>query len=228
MIVSANQPYFAPYTGFFQKALRSDMMVILDSVQFPRGSTWIVRNRFKNDQGAFWLTVPVHRHHRGLQQIRSVQVCHEGRWSFKLLKSLQHAYGHAPYFEDHQEVFQGALAQSRDSIVEIDLILIRYLLRQLDIDTRLVLQSHLGIDVSGKRLYPEICRRLGAAVFLAQRPAAKYIQADELRHAGVRLQLFNPVSVVYPQLWGRFIPNLSAFDLVFNCGPKARDIIRRS
>jgi hypothetical protein len=30
---------------------------------------------------------------------------------------------------------------------------------------------------------------------------------------------------VYPQLWGDFIPDLSAFDLLFNCGPKAREIV---
>ncbi|MBW1702349.1 MAG: WbqC family protein [Deltaproteobacteria bacterium] len=37
-----------------------------------------------------------------------------------------------------------------------------------------------------------------------------------------------PISWHKPQLWGPFIPNLSAFDLVFNCGPKAHTILNRS
>ncbi|MCP4666272.1 MAG: WbqC family protein [Deltaproteobacteria bacterium] len=36
---------------------------------------------------------------------------------------------------------------------------------------------------------------------------------------------FAPRPPVYPQLWGRFIPNLSVFDLLFNCGPKGSSII---
>ncbi|MGD9090852.1 MAG: WbqC family protein, partial [Desulfobacterales bacterium] len=59
MIISTQQPYFIPYPGFFYKAWQSDVFVILDTVQFPQGTTWTSRNRLKNDQGALWLTVPV-------------------------------------------------------------------------------------------------------------------------------------------------------------------------
>ncbi|NVM57926.1 MAG: WbqC family protein [Desulfobacterales bacterium] len=50
MIVSAYQPFFSPFPAFFYKAHLSDLMVILDDVQFPLRTTWITRNRFKNDQ----------------------------------------------------------------------------------------------------------------------------------------------------------------------------------
>jgi hypothetical protein len=46
--------------------------------------------------------------------------------------------------------------------------------------------------------------------------------------AGISLEFFQPPSPVYPQLWGDFIPNLSAFDLLLNCGPKAKEILFRS
>ena len=59
MILSANQPYFAPFAGFFHKAILADVFVLLDEVQFPRGTTWMNRNRFKNDQGTLWMTIPV-------------------------------------------------------------------------------------------------------------------------------------------------------------------------
>jgi len=59
MIVSTSRPYFAPFPGFFYLANFCDIFVILDTVRFPRGSTWITRNRFKNDQGTLWLTIPV-------------------------------------------------------------------------------------------------------------------------------------------------------------------------
>jgi hypothetical protein len=43
--------------------------------------------------------------------------------------------------------------------------------------------------------------------------------------AGVKLRFFKMSHPVYPQLWGDFIPNLSSFDLLLNCGPKAHDIL---
>ena len=101
MIVSANQPYFFPYPGFFYKAYRSDVFVILDNVQFPRGTTWTTRNRFKNHQGSLWMTLPVKKKGLGLQKINTVRICHDGRWAKKHLESLKNAYAKAPYVKDH-------------------------------------------------------------------------------------------------------------------------------
>ena len=56
--VATSQPYFTPYAGFFHKAGWADVFVLLDAVQFPHATTWISRNRFKNEQGALWMTVP--------------------------------------------------------------------------------------------------------------------------------------------------------------------------
>jgi hypothetical protein len=77
MILSTYQPYFAPFPGFFHKMLLSDIFVLLDEVQFPRGTTWITRNRFKHDQGSLWITVPVRKKGLGLQRINEVKICHE-------------------------------------------------------------------------------------------------------------------------------------------------------
>ena len=81
MIVASAQPYFAPYTGFFAKALFSDVLVLLDSVQFPQRTTWMTRNRFKNEQGTLWMTMPVWRKGRGFQKIGDVRVAREGSWA---------------------------------------------------------------------------------------------------------------------------------------------------
>ncbi|MCP3888350.1 MAG: WbqC family protein, partial [Desulfobulbaceae bacterium] len=43
--------------------------------------------------------------------------------------------------------------------------------------------------------------------------------------AGIELISFSKPPYVYPQLWGDFIANLSVLDMLFTCGPRARDII---
>ena len=102
MIISAGRPYFAPFPGFFSRVHQSDIFVVLDSVQFPRGTTWITRNRFKNDQGALWMTIPVWKKGLGFQKIHEVRICQESHLQVKHLKSLKQAYASAPYFPEHQ------------------------------------------------------------------------------------------------------------------------------
>lgn len=224
MILGTHQPYFAPYPGFFYKIQRADLFVLLDSVQSPRGATWISRNRFKNNQGTLWLTVPVWKKGLGLQSINEVRICHEGRWSRKHLDSLKHAYQHAPYFREHIGFLEDVYLEGFDRLIDLNLAIIRYLVQQLDIHTEIRLLSETGIQSGGSRLIIDLCRRLGASTFLAQSQARKYLDLDTFGKQGLQVQFVTLPTKVYPQLWGVFIPNLSAFDLLFTCGPKARVI----
>lgn len=227
MIISANQPYFCPSPGFFYKAFLSDVLIILDEIQLPHGTTWISRNRFKNDQGTLWLTIPVWKKGLGEQNINQVRICYEGRWPRKHLESLKSAYGNAPYLEDHLGFIEGLFAARFEKLTDLNLAIISYLMNCLQIQTRLVLLSELGVKARGTQLLIEICKTMGATAFLAQSQAKKYLDADLFRKEGIELRCFRYVPPVYPQLWGDFLANLSTLDLVFNCGPKARDILMR-
>ena len=225
MILSTQQPCFFPFAGFFYKVHLSDVFVILDSVQFPRGTTWISRNRFKNDQGTLWLTVPVWKKGLGLQRIHEVRICHEFRWASKHLASLKSAYARAPYFADHIAFIENTYLARYEKLVELNLAIIDYLLRQLKIGTEIKLLSELGIQSAGNQMLVEICRSVGASTYMAQQAAAKYLDPALFDQAGIKLQFFKSPVLVYPQLWGAFIANLSALDLLFNCGPRAHQIL---
>ena len=225
MIISTNQPYFLPFPGFFYKAHLSDVFVILDSVQFPRGTTWMSRNRFKNDQGTLWLTVPVWKKGLGLQRIHEVRICHEFRWVFKHLASLKSAYAKAPYFADHISFIENTYLARFEKLIELNRAIIDYLLCQLKIDTQIKLLSELGIQSAGNQMLVEICQKLGASTYVAQVAAAKYLNPILFDQAGIKLQFFKSPTLVYPQLWGAFVSNLSILDLLFNCGPRAHNIL---
>jgi hypothetical protein len=225
MIISANQPLFAPFTGFFSKAYLSDTMVILDEVQFPRGFTWLTRNRFKNDGGTLWITIPVWRKGLGLQKINKVRVCAEGNWRRKHLASLKTAYAHAPYFRDHVDFLAETFSGKFERLIDLNMRIIRYVQSHLMIDTPLIMLSDLGIWGKGTELLIEACRKVGSADYLAQRSAEKYLDKGLFSDAGIRLHFFDPSTPVYPQLWGQFIRNLSSLDLLFNCGPKSSEIL---
>ncbi|MBW2127362.1 MAG: WbqC family protein [Deltaproteobacteria bacterium] len=151
-IISAHQPYFAPYAGFFEKAMRSDVLVIMDAVQFPRGTTWLTRNRFKNDQGTLWLTIPVWKKGLGLQKINEVKICYEGHWQKKHMASLSSAYANAPFFEDHRSFLEKIFSEQMSSLLELNMRIIRYVLAQLAIETHIVTLSELGIEAKEPEL----------------------------------------------------------------------------
>lgn len=227
MIVSAHQPYFCPYPGFFFKPMHSDVFVLLDSVQFPRGGTWITRNRFKNDQGAFWMSIPVWKKGKGLQRIDEVEICHEGSWKKKHLKSLYCAYADAPYLEQHLPLFERVFSDAYDKIADMNRDIISYAMDSLGIRTQVIRLSETKAGGAGTGLLVNLCRTLEADRFLTFRSAWKYLDEGLFRRAGIETLAIEPPEIVYPQLWSDFVPNLSVFDLLFTCGPKSREILQR-
>ncbi|MBW2028807.1 MAG: WbqC family protein [Deltaproteobacteria bacterium] len=225
MILSVSQPYFAPYPGFFHKVSRSDTFVILDEVQFPRGTTWVTRNRFKNDKGILWMTIPVWKKGLGFQKINEVRIYDEGHHLRKYLASLKSAYGKAPFFQDHLPFLERIFSAGYERLIEFNVDIIRHILKSLGIGTKIRLLSELGIHSTGEQRLVDICMELGARCFLAQNAARKYLNEDLFQRAGIGIEFFRPPSPVYPQLWGEFVPNLSALDLLFNCGPGSRNIL---
>lgn len=226
MIVSSYQPYFAPFPGFFEKILSSEVFVIMDSVQFPLGRSWLTRNRFKNDKGIYWIRVPVWRKGKGLQNISEVRICYDRGWAERTIKGLRMAYKNAPYFSEHIGFWEKILSMGIERLVDLNLKIIHYVMDYLNIRIRPVLLSELGIKKKEPELTICICKSLGAKHFLARKSAKKYLDLREFKKEGIEVIFFNPKTPVYPQLWGDFIPNLSIFDLIFNCGPKTLDIMK--
>lgn len=225
MIVACYQPYFMPWPGFFAKALKADLLVLLNDVQFSLGSSWMSRNRIKTKDGQLWISVPVLRKGRGLQKIHQVEIFQERDWGKKHCQRLAYAYHHAPYFPDHRPFFEEVFRKRWTYLVKLNLEILNYLQDALEIKTPFQLNSELGIRAKGTQLLVEICQKTGADVYLSSAPGKKYIDEKMFLQAGIEVRYFTYHPPAYPQLWGPFLPNLSAVDLLFNCGPKSQKII---
>lgn len=225
MVVTTHQPIFLPWPGFFFKALNSDCMVLLDDVQFPRGHGWVNRNRLKNEKGELWLTVPVWKKGRGLQIIRNVEICNETNWKRKHIQSIRQSYARAPYLKDFLPIIESIYEKNIRFLIELNLDIINFLWDALSINSKICLQSELGITGKGTELIINACRHLNADTYIAFPIAAKHLDISRIEQAGIKVVFlsFNPP--VYPQLWGEFIYNLSTLDMLLNCGEKSREII---
>lgn len=228
MIVSTHQPLFCPWPGFFAKGMSCDFFVMLDNVQFPRGTTWISRNRFKNEQGVLWLTVPVWKRGKGPQKINEVKICYDQNWIKKHILTLATAYAHAPFLDDHMPFFKALYEKRPSHLIDLNMEIIAYLKKVFSCSTELVRASELGITGKGNELLIEICKKLRASTYVASVAAKKYIVEERFAEEGIKVNYLKFDHPVYPQLWGDFIYNVSAVDLLFNCGPKGYEIIIKS
>ncbi|CAD7772664.1 hypothetical protein DMNBHIDG_00630 [Candidatus Methanoperedenaceae archaeon GB37] len=213
---------------FFIRLLNTDVLVLLDHVQFPLGTSWINRNRLKNAEGFFWLTVPVWKKNRGKQPINKVEICNERNWQKKHYQSLFHAYKHAPHFKEHIDFFEKLYQKKWDRLLDLNLVILDYLLNVIGINKKPILSSSLNVNNKGTGLIIEICEKLNANCYVALSTSKSHIDIETFKNKGITIKFLHFKPPVYPQLWGDFLPNLSVVDLLLNCSPKALEIIKRS
>ena len=130
-----------------------------------------------------------------------------------------------PYLDDYLTALEAIYSRQHKRLVDLNLALIRFLWDALGLPSRLVLQSELDVSGMGTELLVSICRALDADTYVTLPFVEKHLDLDPFPANGitVRLPRFRPP--IYPQLRGAFRYNLSAIDLLFNCGPKRLDII---
>jgi hypothetical protein len=226
-VFAMHQPNYLPWLGYFSKIAATDVFVVLDSVQYPRGTSFAARNRIKTSNGPAYLTVPVSvpKGNEGRASYLDIR-CVDQKWRRKHLKSLELAYKRAPHYDEVVEMFQGALVDGT-SLVDINLSLITTIARYLGIETEMVRLSEL-LDEHGQKshLIVDIGAAIGAGTYLSGTGGGQeYNDEDLLRQHGIELRYSDFEVKEYPQLWGPFEPRLSALDALFNCGPDAAELL---
>jgi WbqC-like protein len=208
----AQQPNYAPYLGFFDRAARADVVVLQDDLNYTK-QEWQNRNRIRSRDSWRWLTIPVHGSHR-----RAIQDTHpvDGLWLARHMRILRQEY---PGAQSHERVddLASELAPFRTApLAIINETLIRYLLRMLSVSVHVVRESELGIPqiMEPNRRLMLLCDRLGCERYLSGMGAHNYIQPDLWRAADVYLDEHLFVPVPYGEHRERWQPNLSVLDLV--------------
>lgn len=224
MIVAIHQPQYLPWLGYFDKMDQADVFVLLDNVQFKKNE-WQNRNRIKTARGWQWITVPVLHHFPS--PLMEIRINQDVPWERKHLQALATNYSRAPYFQKHKDFFVETYSQRWERLVDINMHVIRYMARALGINTPLVLASELPTVEDPTERLIIICRHLKAKAYLSGRDGARYMQTYRFAEEGIRLLFQDFHHPVYPQLYSDFVPQLSAIDLLFNCGRASLEILRQ-
>jgi hypothetical protein len=233
MIVAAHQPAYLPWTGYLHKVARADLFVVMDDLQYE-AQNFQNRNRLKVNNGVVWLTVPLVR---GAQVDR---ICDKRiqnhsspkeSWQRRSWKTFTTHYGRAPFFAHYAGELEEVYRRAWSSLLELDLHLMRLMLKWLDIKTPLVLASTLRLSGEKTARIVQMCQRVGASVYLSGKGgSAGYLELDRFDRAGIEVAWQQFAHPVYPQRYPAlgFVPRLSALDMILNCGPRARLLLEQA
>ncbi|MBI5187186.1 MAG: WbqC family protein [Nitrospinae bacterium] len=219
--VAIHQPQFMPWLGYLNKIHSCDVFVFLDNVQYKKNE-WQNRNRIKTADGPQWLTVP--NCYKFPQRINEVTVNNRENWRRKHLQALITNYSKAPYFKDAMPVFQEFYSREWEFLADVNMDSVNLMLDFFKIEQELLKASDMELrDAPNERLV-DICKIVGADTYLAGKDGEKYMDLEIFRKEGIKVvfQQFSPPE--YPQLFGEFVPCLSAIDLAFNCGGEGRKL----
>jgi hypothetical protein len=215
-----------PWTGYFYAVKKADVFVLLDHVQFERNS-WQSRNRIKGPKGPMWLTVPTH--HKGFLPIKDIEIDNTqasggARWAKKHWLALKTCYSRAPFFDVYAPFFESVYGSEWTLLAELNIHIIKYLSTQLGLSPVFVRSSELNVEGKRSQMVLNICKALKAERYLVSVGAEEYMVADKagelFRNEEISVEILEYTPPIYPQLFGEFVPKLSAIDSLFNCGPE--------
>jgi len=224
--VAIMQPTYLPWCGYFALIDTVDVFVLLDTVQFTRRS-WQQRNRIKTANGPSWLTVPVISKGKRDQRICDVQVDTTRDFPANHIKSLTHNYSNTAYFAEYGPSLLEILGRGHAQLAALTIDLIRLLSSMFELKTPILLASDIEHTGAKAELLASICTRVGGDTYISPPGSKVYLdESNALERQSIDLRYFQYDHPVYEQLYGDFIPYLSAIDLLFNAGPASQNIIR--
>ena len=228
MKVAIHQPECFPWLGFFHKIYLSDVFVFLDTVQFTKNN-FQNRNKIRIGNKASWITIPVHNHPIETL-IKDIKInWDDPRFFKKHLLTLEQNYSKSPYFKDIFPFILHLYEEKIEYLADFNIRFISFMLEKLGIESKIIRSSELrlsGKASGGTEVTLEICKMLGAKIYISGSGAKAYLDLENYKQANIKVYFQEFHHPQYKQMnQGEFISCLSILDLYFNYGPKSLDII---
>ena len=177
-VVAIHQPNFFPWLGYFDKLERADTFVLLDTVEFSKGSRTNRVEVLVGDEPR-WITAPVQRAGIG-GPIKDVLTDTQRDWRGKIVKTLQQSYSGVEAVEDLVLCEETRLAAYNEHGI-------RQVAETLGITTPIVRASDLRADGRATERLIAIVRAVGGSAYLAGGGAGGYQEDERFAGAGIEL-----------------------------------------
>lgn len=222
MRAAIHQPHYFPWIGYFDKMAKADAFVILDQVQFEKGSQ-MVRNRVLDGSGEIkYITISGETKDFLNREYRDLRTKDVESWTSRQMNALQNYYRKAAYRQEIFPLLETFFRRDYSTICQWACASMELARELLDIRTPLMYQSDIDYDRDNKRsdLVYAICNAIGADTYFSGRGASMtYLDREKFAANGVKIVFQDFQHPVYPQCNAKkFTPGISVLDLLFNCG----------
>jgi hypothetical protein len=160
--------------------------------------------------GPVVLVIPVKRMKGKKNPVKDIAIDYETDWRRLHWRGIVSAYNSSPYFEFYMDSFEPYYLKKYNFLVDYCYSLTSQVLQLLDVDTNPALTEEY-LFPGDDRIYKDF---------------------RSLIHPKINFKEDNSFSsLVYKQVFSEkfgFIPNLSIIDLLFNLGPEAAGLLRKS
>ena len=225
MILTAHQPVYLPWLGFFHKIALSEAFCYFDDVQYLK-KDWNNRNKIKTLEGENWLTVPVLTKGSREKKICEIEINNSLGWRKKHWKSICFSYKKSPFFKDYSDFFEDLYKKEWGYLTELNEYMLKFFLKELGLDVKYYKASELNFKGCKSELVLDMCKKLGADTYIFGALGRDYADVNRFENSGVDVYFQDYQHPCYPQLYGGFVSHLSVIDLLFNVGGRrASEII---
>lgn len=222
MKAAIHQPHYFPWIGYFDKMAKADTFVLLDQVQFEKGSQ-MSRNRIISPNGeAVFLSIQVDKRGYCEKQYSEIPAVNNKSWKAKHFSMLREYYRKGAGYQEMLPILEAFFKNDFPTLCEWTIASICLCRELLEIETRLILQSEVAYDRDNKKsdMDMEICKSIGADTYFSGRGASvEYLDREKFAENNVRIVFQDFRHPIYHQCNSKeFIPGISVLDMLFNCG----------
>lgn len=231
IVVSAHQPNFIPYLGFFDKMQKSNIFVIRDEVLYVK-KEFHNRNRIRINSNkpdkpqSKWINVPVKDPKDYILHATINKNCKLKSlpWEERILRDIKVNYEKAPYFKKFFPKIEKIFDDNYDDLLSLNMKIIKFLSEFFKIKTKIVMASDLDLKPKNyeksdaSRDLAKICEVLNADVYLSGSGGKGYLDLEPFNKNKIKVDFQEYEHPVYSQVFPGFLPYMSAIDALFCCG----------
>lgn len=216
--LSAHQPAYLPWLGYFDKIMKSDIFIYLDNVQFEKNS-FINRNAINSFNGPLTLTVPVLQKGHIESNITKLKINNLVNWRKKHWNAIMQNYSKANFFGCYGEKIHSFYTVDWEYLSDLCFEMLLFFMKELDLKTKILKLSSLHVEGHKQKMIIELCQLYKANHFIFGSLGKNYVDEGEFKKLNISVSYQNYINPIYDQYHGHFVSNLSILDALLNIGP---------
>lgn len=214
-VIGIIQSNYLPWRGYFDFISQCDVFIFLDDIQYTTRD-WRNRNQIYHDGKLHWIAVPVEFTRNNPTTIEKTKIKSHLSWQQDHLHWFGVGYRKSPYFQEIYSCLEKWLLMNQfENISELNVFLIKEILKILNIKTELFMSSELKSNGVKTEKLLSLVKAVDGTEYISGPAADAYLDKDLFKKEGIGLYYKKYSYQDYYQGTFPFSGNVTVLDLLF-------------